>query len=139
MVRSPSSCGSVETDRSANRLMIRGESSSRSSEPRHPPEQREPLLQVDADAAEQHLGLADVPLVGQRRRVERQQRHVVAAREQLDGQRVVAQAAAAIHPGGAGGDGQNLHRRSQGSGWRTQARKQLPDTGLDAGAQTGAD
>ena len=37
-------------------------------------------------------------LVGVGRRVERQQRDVVAARQQLDRQRVVARAAAAIHP-----------------------------------------
>ena len=53
--------------------------------------------------------LADVALVGIRRRVERQQGDAVPAREQLDRLRVVAQARAAIHAGGARGDRQNVH------------------------------
>ena len=43
------------------------------------------------------VALADVALVGARRRVDRHQDDVVTAGEQLGRQRVVAQAAAAIH------------------------------------------
>ena len=68
------------------------------------------LLQVDADAAEEHAAAADVRLVGQRRRVDGQQRDVVAARHQLGGQRVVAQAAAAVHRRRAGGEREDAHR-----------------------------
>ena len=50
------------------------------------------------------------------RRVEREQRDVVTAREQLDRQRVVAEAAAAIHARGAGCNGEDLHDSVQGSG-----------------------
>ena len=51
-----------------------------------------------ANAAEEHLlRPADVVFVGQRRRIEREQRHLVAERDQPRRQRIVAQAAAAIH------------------------------------------
>ena len=116
IVRSPSSFGSVEIDRLANALMIHGESHSRSRNRGRLAEERDVLLQVDADAAEQHLLAADVGLVGIGRRVERQQRHVVAAAQQLDRQRVVARAGAAVHPRGAGGDRQDIHIRSRRSG-----------------------
>ena len=91
------------------RLMTRGESSSRSRNRGILRKSGELLLEVDADAAKQHLGPAHVRLVGQQRGVEGQQRHVVAARDQLGGQRVVAKAAAAIHPAGPRGDGEDLH------------------------------
>ena len=109
IIRSPSSFGSVEIERLANALMTRGESHQPIQEARRVPEERQALLQVDADAAKQHLIAADVDLVGGRRRVERQQRDLVAARQQLDRQRVVARAAAAVHPRGAGGDREDLH------------------------------
>ena len=47
-------------------------------------------------------------VVGQGWRVDGDQRDVVPARHQLDRQRVVAETAAAIHPGGTGGDRQDL-------------------------------
>ena len=77
--------------------------------PRRPAEERHVLLQVDADAAEQHALAADVGLVGIRWCVQRQERDVVAARQKLHRQRVVPRAAAAIHPRGASRDRQNLH------------------------------
>src|ERR1700722_9993891 len=73
------------------------------------------LLEVDADAAEQHAIPADVVLVGRRRRVEREERDLMAAREQLDRQSVVAGAASAIHARSARCDRQDLHVAS-GSG-----------------------
>ncbi len=70
---------------------------------RRVPEQRDVLLEVDADTAEQHARRADIFLIRRRRRVDRREQDVVAAGEQRRGQRVVAQATAAIHLGGAGG------------------------------------
>ncbi len=97
-VRSPSSCGSVLIRRFAAQLdHPRRHPSRRSSRRGVCRKKRGVLLQVDADAAEEHVVLADVRLVGARRRVDRHQRDVVPAREQLGRQRVVAQAAAAIH------------------------------------------
>ena len=63
--------------------------------------------------------VADVALVGPRRRVDRRQHDVVAAREQLRGQRVVAQAAPAVHLPGAAGERQNPHRVPRGDGSTT--------------------
>ena len=74
-------------------------------------EEREVLLQVDADAGEENVRVGDVVLVRARRRVDGQQHHVVPARQELRGERVVAQAGAAVHPGGAGGDGEDAHPR----------------------------
>src|SRR5687768_14099934 len=68
------------------------------------------LLQVDADAAEQHAIATDVRLVGRCRRVDRHERHVVAARDQLTRERVVAGTAAAEHPRSACGDLEDLHK-----------------------------
>src|SRR5229473_1967256 len=67
------------------------------------------LLQVDADAAKQHGRTADVGLVGAQRCVQREQRHVVAASDELGGERVVAKAAAAVHAAGTRCDGEDLH------------------------------
>ena len=67
------------------------------------------LVQVDADAAEEHAARADVALVGPRRRIERQERHGVAAGDELRRKRVVAEAASAIHPGGPCGNGEDPH------------------------------
>src|SRR5688500_9747285 len=67
------------------------------------------LLQVDADAAEEDARFADVRLVGQRRRIERNEHDVVSTRFQLCGERVVAQATAAIHSRRACGDEKDLH------------------------------
>ena len=55
--------------------------------------------------------VADVRLVGARRRVDGQQRHVVAAGHELGGERVVAQAAAAVHAARA-------RREMRGGAWR---------------------
>jgi hypothetical protein len=79
--------------------------------PRGLPEERHVLLQVHADAAEEHAVVADVGLVGDGGRVDRQQRYVVPAGDHLRGQRVVAEAAPAVHLAGAGGDGQDPHDR----------------------------
>src|SRR5580704_15718345 len=73
------------------------------------------LLEIDADAAEEHAIEADVVLVGRRRRVEREERDLMAAREQLDRQGVVAEATSAIHPRSARSDRQDSHAAS-GSG-----------------------
>ena len=67
-------------------------------------EEREVLLEVDADPGEENVRVGDVLLVDARRSVDRQQHHVVAARHELRGERVVAQARAAVHPPGSGGD-----------------------------------
>src|SRR5215475_98686 len=67
------------------------------------------LFQVDADAAEESLLAADIRLIGQRRRIKRQQRDIVPLVDQFSGERVVAQTTAAIHSGGAGGDVENIH------------------------------
>ena len=64
---------------------------------RRVPEERGVLLQEDADAAEEDVAAADVALVRPRGRVDGREQHVVAAREQLRRQRVVAQAAPAVH------------------------------------------
>ncbi len=109
-VRSPSSFGSVEIERLANDRITAGESHSRSRNRGVLRNSAHVLLQVDADAAKQHAIAADVGFVGIGRRVERQQRDVVAARDQFDRERVVARATAAIHPRGAGGNGQDLHK-----------------------------
>ncbi len=87
---------------------------------RRAPEKRRVLLQVDADAAEQDALAADVRFVGIRRRVEREQRHLVAAAEQFDRERVVARAAAAVHPRGPGGDREDVHTSAV---WNARARK----------------
>jgi hypothetical protein len=78
-------------------------------EARRIPEQREVLLKVNADAAKQHTIPADVGFVGGRRRVERQERHLVATGQELDGQCVIARAAPAVHPRGAGSDREDPH------------------------------
>ncbi len=75
-------------------------------------EQRHLLLEEDADAAEEHLGAADVAFVGAGRRVDRRQQHVVAAGEQRRGERVVAQAAAAVHLAGAAGEREDSQSES---------------------------
>jgi hypothetical protein len=67
-------------------------------------EERDVLLQVDADAGEEDARVGDVLFVGARGRVDRQQHHVVAAGHELGRERVVAQARAAVHAPGAGGD-----------------------------------
>ena len=80
-------------------------------QPRRVAQKRDVLVEVDADAAEQHrVAAADVGLVGQRGRVDGHQRDVVPPAQQLRRQRVVAQARAAVHVRGPGGDRQNLHR-----------------------------
>ena len=103
---------------------------------RQPADDGRVLLQVHADAAEQHVPAADVLVIGQRRRVDRDQGHVVTPRHQLDGQRIVPEAAAAIHPCGTGCDRQDLHQRptpkdpsptacrpqANGADWNARAR-----------------
>jgi hypothetical protein len=78
-------------------------------ESRRTPEERKALLKIDADAAEEHAIAARIRFVRIGRRVERQECHLVAARQQLDGQCVVARAAAAIHAGRACRDRKDLH------------------------------
>src|SRR5262245_5627097 len=73
--------------------------------------QRALLLQVYADPAEEHALPADVRLVGARGGIYRDQRDVLSPHQQFRGQRVVAQAAPAIHPGGASGNRQDAHGR----------------------------
>src|SRR5215208_4717853 len=67
------------------------------------------LLEVDVDAAKQHIAAADVNVVGERWGIDRDQRRIVATRDQLDRQRVLAETAAAIHPSGTRGDREDLH------------------------------
>ena len=76
---------------------------------RRMPEERRVLLEKHADPAEEHLLAADVRLVGLGRRVDRRQHDVVAAPEQLGRERVVAQAAAAVHAAGAARERQDAH------------------------------
>jgi hypothetical protein len=83
---------------------------------RRMPENRRVLLQVDADAVEEHVARADVPLVGPGRRVDRREDYVVAAREELRGKRIVAQAAAAVHAAGAAGERQDPHATAAPTG-----------------------
>ena len=64
--------------------------------------ERQGLLEVDADPAEEHPPLTDVLLVGAGRGVERQQGHVVPSPAQRRRERVVAQATAAVHATRAG-------------------------------------
>ena len=69
------------------------------------------LLQEHVDPAEVHPVQADVPPLGARRRVGRDQHHLVARVQQRRGQHVVAQAAAAVHVPGTGGDVCDSHRK----------------------------
>ena len=78
-------------------------------QPRRPAEERDVLLQVDADAAEEDPLPADVLLVGAGRRVEGQQGDVVPAPGQGRRERVVADAASAVHAAGAGRDAGDSH------------------------------
>ena len=55
------------------------------------------------------LSLTDIWFVGERWRVDRQERDVVTARDQLGRQRVVAQTTAAIHLPGAACEIKNFH------------------------------
>ena len=55
--------------------------------------------------------MADVRFVRVRGRVERQQRDLMSPREELDRERIVAQAAPAIHPGRSRGDGKDPHSK----------------------------
>ena len=77
--------------------------------PRGLPEKRGVLLEVDADPAEQDTSATHVRLVGARRRVDGHERDVVAARNQLRRQRIVADATAAVHPCGPGRDEKDFH------------------------------
>ena len=79
-------------------------------DPRRFAEQPRMLLQIHADASEEDLVRSHVGLVGERRGVDRKQDDVVPLALQLGGQRVVADAASAVHLRGAGGEGQDLHR-----------------------------
>src|SRR4030095_13616572 len=85
-------------------------------------EERRVLFEVDADAAEEDAPAADVRLVGQGRRVERAQQDVMAARQKLRRQRVIAQATPAVHLRGPGGDVENPHMISDWglriAGWK---------------------
>src|ERR1044071_7183979 len=74
----------------------------------HGTEQRKLLLQINADATEENFVYAYVRLIGQRRRVERKQNYVVALRDQLRRESVVAQTTAAVHACGSRGDGEDL-------------------------------
>ena len=67
------------------------------------------LLEVDADPTEKDSVCADVFLVGQRRRIHRQQEHIVPLRHQGSCKRIVAYAAAAVHATGTGRDVRNAH------------------------------
>ena len=99
-------------------------------EPRRLPEQRQVLLQVDADSTEEHPIAAHVGLVGCRRRVKRNQGHVVTALKQFDGQPVIAGTTPAIHAGGSRGDRENFHSSAV---WKARARNRksmrLPSCG----------
>ena len=79
-------------------------------QPRHAAKDRRVLLQVDADPTKEHAWATDIGFVGPGRRVHRQQRHIVAERHQLPGQRVVAGAATTVHSGRAGCDRENPHQ-----------------------------
>src|SRR5206468_1165018 len=57
----------------------------------------------------EHPIAADVELVGIRWRIQWHQRDIVATREQLDRQRVIARTAAAVHASGPRCDGENPH------------------------------
>ena len=72
-------------------------------------EERHVLLEVDADPPEEDVPVADVRLVGEGGRVDGEEQHVVLAGEELRGERVVAQAAAAVHPARARGDLEEAH------------------------------
>src|SRR5262249_35637061 len=67
------------------------------------------LLQIDVDAAEKDALLADIRLVGRDRCIRRNEQRIVALALQLGDERVVVHAAAAVHPGGAGGDVGDAH------------------------------
>ena len=120
MVRSPSMRASVEIARLANAPITRGESHSRSSRRGCPTKKRHVLLQVHADPAKQHAIATDVRLVRPRRRVYRHQSDVVATRQQLARQCVIAGAAAAVHPRRAGRDLEDPHFKSQVTSHKSQ-------------------
>ena len=69
------------------------------------------LLQVDVEGAVENPRAADALLVGSHRRVGRQQRHLVAQLSEGRRQRVVVDAATAIHAGSAGSDVGDSHER----------------------------
>ena len=71
------------------------------------PEEGRVLLEEDADAAEHDVVLADVAFVGPRRSVHGRQHDVVPARDERRRERVVAQAAPAVHLPGTAGERQN--------------------------------
>src|SRR5205809_4515233 len=87
------------------------------------PEQRELLLQVNVDAAEEDALQADVGLVGAGRRIRRNEEGVVPHRDEARDQRVVVQAAAAIHARGAGSDVGDTHTLP----WMIRARSASDD------------
>ena len=74
---------------------------------RRVPEDGRVLLEEHADAAEHDVMLADVALVGPRRRIHRRQHDVVPAGHERRRERVVAQAAPAVHLSGAAGERQD--------------------------------
>src|SRR5215831_12387995 len=86
------------------------------------PEEGELLLEVDVDAAEEHAARADVLLVGADGGVGGDQERVVAQGLQGGGQGVVAHAAAAEVPRGAGGDVRDPHGPAPSHSWRVSAR-----------------
>ena len=68
------------------------------------------LLEVDADASEEDGGRgAFAGLVGFGGRVDRDEGEVLAHAAEFGGERVVAEAGAAVHAGGAGGEGEDFH------------------------------
>jgi hypothetical protein len=77
--------------------------------PRRVAKQRNLLLQVGVDAAEEHAPLADVAFVGADGRVDRREDDVLAQLQQRGRQRVVVQTTAAVHARGAGGKVSDAH------------------------------
>ena len=78
-------------------------------QPRRLAKERHVLLEVDADAPEEHALAAHVALVGPRGGVEGNEQPRPPAGLELRRQRVVAQAAPAVHGPRPGGDGQQPH------------------------------
>ncbi len=67
-------------------------------------EERDFLLQVGVDAAEEDAVEADVGFVGADRRVDRHKNDLFAKLQQSGGERVVVQTTAAVHACGTGGE-----------------------------------
>ena len=69
-------------------------------------------MEVDADSAKENVGLADVRFVGTGGCIERDEGDVVALADEFGCLGVVVEATAAVHVGGAGGDLEDPHVKS---------------------------